>query len=97
MTKAEIISEVSLKTGLTKVETEVVFEQIFETMSQALKLGNRIDIRGFGNFYIKHRPERKAVNPVTRETVNLPERYSPVFKVSRLLRESVNKAILRGF
>ncbi|NQU67343.1 MAG: integration host factor subunit beta [Candidatus Marinimicrobia bacterium] len=97
MTKAEIISDVASKTGLTKVETEVVFEQIFNTISQSLRSGNRVDIRGFGNFYIKHRPERKAVNPVTRDTVHLPERYSPVFKVSKLLRESVNKAILRGF
>ncbi len=97
MTKAEIISDVASKTGLTKVETEIVFEQIINTISQALRSHDRVDIRGFGNFYIKHRPERKAINPVTREAVHLPERYSPVFKVSKLLKESVNKAILRGF
>ena len=97
MTKAEIISSVAHQTGMTKVETEVVFEQILATISTSLKSGNRVDIRGFGNFYIKHSPERKAVNPVTRELIDLPERYVPVFKVSKQLKETVNKSLLRGF
>ena len=97
MTKAELIGKVSRQTGMTKVETEVVFEQILQTISQSLQSGERVDIRGFGNFYIKHRPERKAVNPVTRELIDLPERYAPVFKVSKQLKETVNKSLLRGF
>ncbi|MBT3634313.1 MAG: HU family DNA-binding protein [Candidatus Marinimicrobia bacterium] len=97
MTKAEIISRVSQQTGMTKVETEVIFGQILETISNSLRSGERVDIRGFGNFYIKHRPERKAVNPVTRDLINLPERYVPVFKVSKHLKETVNKSLLRGF
>ncbi len=97
MTKAEIISAVSRNTGLTRVETEITFEEIFRVISETLRKGERVDIRGFGNFYVKHRPERKAVNPVTREVVHLPERYVPVFKVSKLLKDTVNKSILRGF
>ncbi|MAV63833.1 MAG: hypothetical protein CMG00_01425 [Candidatus Marinimicrobia bacterium] len=97
MTKSDIISSVSEKTGLTKVETEVVFEGIISSFSDALKKGERIDIRGFGSFFVKERKAREARNPSNNEVVKLNLRYIPSFKVSKLLKDSVNNAILRGF
>ena len=97
MTKADIIHEVSNMTGLTKVEIEAVFNSIIVNITDSLKRGERVDIRGFGSFLIKQRPARDARNPATREIVKLQERFVPVFKVSKILKEDVNKSLLRGF
>ena len=97
MTKADIIHEVSNMTGLTKVEIESVFNSIIVNISGSLKQGERVDIRGFGSFLVKQRPARDARNPATREIVKLKERFVPVFKVSKILKEDVNKSLLRGF
>ena len=97
MTKADIIREASNMTGLTKVEIEAVFNSIIVNISDSLKRGERVDIRGFGSFLIKQRPARDARNPATREIVKLQERFVPVFKVSKILKEDVNKSLLRGF
>ena len=97
MTKADIIREVSNMTGLTKVEIETVFNSIIVNISDSLKRGERVDIRGFGSFLVKQRPARDARNPATREIVKLQERFVPVFKVSEILKEDVNKSLLRGF
>ena len=97
MTKADIIREVSNMTGLTKVEIEAVFNSIIVNISDSLKRGERVDIRGFGSFLVKQRPARDARNPATREIVKLQERFVPVYKVSKILKEDVNKSLLRGF
>ena len=97
MTKADIIRDVSTMTGLTKVEVEAVLESVIVSISDSLKRGERVDIRGFGSFLIKHRSAREARNPATREIVKLQERFVPVFKVSKILKEDVNKSLLRGF
>ena len=93
MTKADIVNKVSKMTGLTKVEVEAVFDGIIVSVSEALKLGDRIDIRGFGSFLVKQRAAREARNPATREIVKLKERYVPHFKVSKILKENVNKSL----
>jgi len=97
MTKADIIREVSIMTGLTKVEIEAVFNSIIVNIADSLKQGERVDIRGFGSFLVKQRPARDARNPATREIVKLQERFVPVFKVSKILKVNVNKSLLRGF
>ena len=97
MTKLDIIREVAEGTGLTKVEIEAVLDGIIKSISESLKQGERVDLRGFGSFIIKHRAARDARNPATREIVKLQERYIPDFKVSKILKEIVNKSLLRGF
>ena len=97
MTKADIIREVSELTGLTKIEIEAVLDGFIVSISDSLKRGERVDIRGFGSFLVKQRAARNARNPATREIVKLKERFIPVFKVSKILKEVVNKSLLRGF
>ena len=97
MTKADIIDEVATATGLTKVETEAVLEGVIQSVINSLSHGERVDIRGFGSFSVKKRSARDAHNPATREVVKLKERFVPSFKVSKLLKDRVNKALLRGF
>ena len=97
MTKSDIIKEVAEGTGLTKVEIEAVLEGVILSISNSLKRGVRVDIRGFGSFIVKKRAARDARNPATREIVKLQERFIPAFKVSKILKELVNKSLLRGF
>lgn len=95
MTKADIVNEVSELTGLTKVETETVLEGVIQSIVNGLSRSERIDIRGFGSFQIKKRKARDARNPATQELLRLEERYVPIFKVSNLLKEKINKTISR--
>ena len=97
MTKSDIIKEVATGTGLTKVEIEAVLEGVILSIGDSLKRGERVDIRGFGSFIVKHRAARNARNPATREIVKLQERFIPAFKVSNILKNIVNKSLLRGF
>ena len=93
MTKLDIINEVSKNTGLTKVETELVFESIINSIKISLSKGKRIDIRGFGSFLTKVRESRIARNPSNNELIKLDRRYIPYFKVSKLLKSYIDKQI----
>lgn len=90
VTKADIVDNIANATGLTKVETEAVVDGFLATVSQALREGRNIEIRGFGSFKVKKRKARKARNPRTGEEVFVEEHYVPVFKVSKELRSGVN-------
>ena len=97
MTKADIVEKVSNKTGFTKVETDYLFNTILDVIKNSLNNGKRIEIRGFGNFIVKHMPGKEARNPKTNQKIWVKERYLPKFKISKLLVESVNKSQLRDF
>ena len=91
MTKLDIIKESSRLTGLTKVETELVLDSIINSIKYSLSNGRRIDIRGFGSFFVKVREAREARNPSTNERLFLDEQYIPTFKVSKLLKKFVDQ------
>tara|TARA_B100001750_G_C15226702_1_gene456065 strand:- start:56 stop:343 length:288 start_codon:yes stop_codon:yes gene_type:complete len=93
MTKQEIVDTVSNATGLTKVETEAVMNGIMSTIIDSLAANERVELRGFGTFGIKHRMPKKARNPGTGDPIYLPERYVPTFKPSKLMRLRVNELI----
>tara|TARA_B100000427_G_C14970684_1_gene360925 strand:+ start:183 stop:473 length:291 start_codon:yes stop_codon:yes gene_type:complete len=91
MTKLDIIKESSEMTGLTKVETELVLDSVINSIKSSLASGNRVDIRGFGSFFVKVRKAREARNPSTNERIFLDEKYIPTFKVSKLLKKFVDE------
>ena len=91
MTKSVLIEKVTEKVeGLTKNQTEIVVETVFESIKKALIQGEKIEIRGFGNFRLKTRNPRKARNPKTGETVEVPGTKVLYFKVGKALKESLN-------
>ena len=90
MTKQDIINNVSSSTGLTKLETEIIMNGVMSTIINSLANNERVELRGFGTFGIKHRMPKKARNPGTGEPVYLPERYVPTFKPSKLMKSKVN-------
>ena len=93
MTKQEIVDVVSDATGLTKVETETIMNGVMMTIIDSLARNEKVELRGFGTFGIKHRMPKKARNPGTGEPVFLPERFVPTFKPSKLMRSKVNDLI----
>jgi integration host factor subunit beta len=90
MTKADIIDEVAKVLNLTKKETETIVNTIFDNISDALVKGDKVELRGFGSFRIRHRNPRKGRNPKTGAAVSVPEKRVPFFKVGKQLRELVN-------
>lgn len=89
MTKADLVDEISERTGLTKKDVADTVDEFLHAVIDALKNGHHIEIRGFGTFRVKERKPRTARNPRTGETVPVPARKVPVFKVSKELKELV--------
>lgn len=92
-----MIKKISKETGFTNVEVELLLDSFINSIKSSLSRGEKVEIRGFGSFITKKRNARKARNPLTNEIVNLDERYIPFFKVSKILKDYVNKSIIRGF
>jgi len=90
VTKADIVEEISEKTGLNKKEAFVVVDLMIDNIKKALSEGDKIELRGFGSFKVKKRNQRKARNPRNGETVDVPAKLVPFFKVSKALKERVN-------
>jgi len=89
MTKAEIVDEIAERTGLTKKDVADTVDEFLQAVSRALSQGKHIEIRGFGTFKVKDRKSRLARNPRTGESVPVPPRRVPVFKVSKELKDIV--------
>lgn len=89
MTKAELVREVAEKTGMTKKDTALVVNAVFETVMDALSKGEKVQIAGFGIFEVKERAERVGRNPRTGEEIKIPPRKVPVFRVGKELKTKV--------
>ena len=92
MTKQDIVDTVAEATGLTKVETEAV-NGVMATIIDSLGRNERVELRGFGTFGVKHRMPKKARNPGTGEAIYLPERHVPTFKPAKHMRLHVNDSL----
>jgi integration host factor beta subunit len=91
MTKSELIKLVSEKlTNITKKDMKVIVDIIFDSMIDALKSGERIEIRGFGSFKIKDRDARCGRNPKTGDLVSIPNTKILYFKAGKELKERVD-------
>ncbi len=91
MTRSALVEKVSERVeGLTLKQTEIVVETVFESIKEALQRGEKIEIRGFGNFRLKERLPRKARNPKTGESVDVPQKKAVRFKAGKALREALN-------
>jgi integration host factor subunit beta len=93
MTKADLIDEVSRQlTELTRKESEVIVETIFESVVRSLRAGDKIEIRGFGSFRTRQRKSRVGRNPKTGDRVDVPAKKIPYFKPSKELKDMVNSS-----
>jgi integration host factor subunit beta len=91
MTKSELIERISQKVPrVPKRDVEAIVQTIFESMLDALRRDQRIEIRGFGSFAIKTRQPRDGRNPKTGQRVHVPQRRTPYFNVGKELRGRLN-------
>ena len=92
MTKADLIEEVSRVVEMTRKESEIIVETIFDSIVKSLRSGDKIEIRGFGSFRTRQRQARIGRNPKSGERVEVPAKRIPFFKPSKELRDIVNGA-----
>ncbi len=90
MTKAELIEEVSRVVEMTRKDSEVIVEAIFDSIVRSLRGGDKIEIRGFGSFRTRQRQPRVGRNPKTGTRVEVPSKRIPYFKPSKELKDLVN-------
>jgi len=91
VTKADLIEEVSRVVELTRKESEVIVEAIFDSVVRSLRTGDKIEIRGFGSFRTRERQARIGRNPKTGTRVEVPAKRIPYFKPSKELKDLVNE------
>jgi len=92
MTKADLIDEVSRAVEMSRKDSEVIVETIFESIVKALRTSDKIEIRGFGSFRTRERRARVGRNPKTGARVEVPSKTVPYFKPSKELKDLINAA-----
>ena len=90
MTKADLIEEVSRLAELTRKDSEVIVDTIFDSVVRSLRVGDKVEIRGFGSFRTRQRKPRVGRNPKTGDRVEVPAKKIPFFKPSKELKDLVN-------
>ncbi|HHO56200.1 MAG TPA: HU family DNA-binding protein [Trueperaceae bacterium] len=90
MSKADITELVAEATGLTKKDTKAVIDEFLNQIAANMNsVGDKIQLTGFGTFEVRHRNERQAVNPSTKEKITVPATSYPAFKSGKALKDKV--------
>ena len=91
MIKSELIQKLAdANPHLYQRAVERIVSTVFDEITEALSRGDRVELRGFGAFSVKHRPERVGRNPRTGEAVHVPAKAVPFFKTGKELRQRLN-------
>jgi integration host factor subunit beta len=93
MTKADLVEEVAKVTELTRKDSEVIVDTLFESVIKALRAGDKLEVRGFGSFRVRQRNARVGRNPKTGEKVEVPAKRVPYFKPSKELKDVINTEV----
>ena len=90
MNKSELVAAVQEATQLKKKDAEAAVVAFVDTIKEALKKGEKVQLIGFGTFESKKRPARLARNPRTGEEIKVEASKAPVFKASKALKDEMN-------
>ncbi len=91
MTKAELVTSLAEKSGLTKKDSEKALAAFIETVTDTLAKGESIQLVGFGTFEVRERAARDGINPRTKEKIAIAATKVPAFKAGRALKDAVSK------
>ena len=89
MNKATFIAQLAEKSGLDRKQADKALEAFLETVTEALKAGDKVQLIGFGTFEVKHRAEHTGRNPATGKPIKIAASKSPVFKAGKALRDAL--------
>ncbi len=93
MTKADIVTKISDRLGVEKIETQAVVEQFMKEVKNALETGENVYLRGFGSFIIKKRAEKKGRNISKNTTISIPAKNIPAFKPAKIFLDSIKSKV----
>ena len=91
MTKTQLIDAVSASAGHTKKDTETVIEAFITEVSGALAKGEKVDLRGFGNFVAREKKARQGRNPKTGEALQIAASKTVKFTAGKAFKDAVNQ------
>ena len=91
MTKSQLVDLAADEMGQPRKAIETAVNTIFNSMAEALINGERIEVRGFGNFTVREYRPYNGRNPKTGVTVSVPAKRMPFFKVGKELRDRINE------
>ena len=91
MNKSELINAVAAAADVSKKDAEAVITAAVDTITAALKEGEKVQLVGFGSFEVKKRAARTGRNPKTKEAIEIPASAVPVFKAGKALKDAVAK------
>lgn len=90
MKKADFVKLVNERVPeLSAKQAEQAFEAVFDAITDAMKSGEKVDVRGFGSFFAKDQAARQARNPATGETIDVPAKKVPGFKAGKQLKDTL--------
>jgi DNA-binding protein HU-beta len=89
MNKTDLINAVSESTELSKKDATKAVDAVFDSVMNALKDGDKVQLIGFGNFEVRERAARKGRNPQTGEEIEIPASKVPAFKPGKALKDAV--------
>ncbi|MFD1293170.1 HU family DNA-binding protein [Lutibacter holmesii] len=93
MTKAEIVSSISDKSGIEKADVLATVEAFMEEVKTSLEQGDNVYLRGFGSFIIKTRAEKTGRNISKNTTIKIPAHNIPSFKPAKVFVEGVKTKV----
>ena len=93
MTKAEIVADIAIKTGIEKVAVQAAVEAFMETLKNSLVHGENVYLRGFGSFIIKKRAEKTGRNISRNTTIIIPAHNIPAFKPAKSFVTKVKSTV----
>jgi len=91
MTKSEMAEKLAEKIQVNKQQAEQIIDIVTSSIIEALADGDKVEIRGFGSFRVRHRAAKEGRNPKTGEKVFVPPKKVPFFKTGKDFRETVNR------
>ena len=91
MNKLNIINDLANEKNLSIYDAEKIVSTIVEEISKSLVLGERVEFRGFGIFFVKSRKKRIARNPKTGELINIKAKRLPQFRIAKYFFEKINE------
>lgn len=87
MNKADFVAKIAEKAGLTRKQADAAVAAFTQTVTEALKAGDKVQLMGFSSFEIKDRPARSGRNPATGETIEIAASKAPVFKAGKSFKD----------
>lgn len=92
MRKADLVDNITQKTGISKVDVLVTLETFFKEVKESLKEGENVYIRGFGSFVVKERAQKIGRNIKKNTAIVIPAHSVPAFKPAKIFVEAVKEA-----